>query len=237
MSARTGGAPATLEAEVRPPSPFRLGRGSTDRTLRVDRGIATRLLQVDCRPVLVRAWQPGPGRATLRAEAVAPARLPVPPICEELLPAGREELATAIERMRFALGVDEDMSAFHARFRPDPLVGPIIRRMPGFRPARRIWPWEAFAAAGVGPRSEASGAAVIERRIVGRWGARLGEGRGALRDVPAPALIAGRAPAELQSMDLSGGRSVALRQLATAVAGGHGDIARPSSYARLLPLP
>ncbi len=237
MPARTGGAPATLEAEVRPPSPFRIGRGSTDRTLRVDRGIATRLLQVDCRPVLVRAWQPGPGRVKFRAEAVDPARLTVPPVSDELLPAGREELATAIERMRFALGVDEDMSAFHQRFRRDPLVGPIIRRRPDFRPSRRIWPWEALAAAVCGQLIEASRAAVIERRIVGRWGARLGEGRGALRDVPAAAVIAGRAPAELQSMDLSGARSVALRKLAVAVSRGHGDITSPESNARFLAIP
>src|SRR6201996_6883152 len=200
MPARTGGAPATLEAEVRPPSPFRIGRGSTDRTLRVDRGIATRLLQVDCRPVLGRAWQPGPGRVKVRAEAVDPTRMTVPPVCDELLPAGREELATAIERMRFALGVDEDMSAFHQRFRRDPLVGPIIRRRPDFRPSRRIWPWEALAAAVCGQLIEASRAATIERRIVGRWGTRLGAvPRTALRDAPPAALIAGRAPAELQS--------------------------------------
>ncbi len=231
------GTPAVLEAEVRPPSPFRIGRASTDRTLRVDRGIATRLLQVDRRPVLVRAWQPGPGRVKLRAEAVDPARLTVPAFSDELLPAGREELTTAIERMRFALSVDDDLSAFHERFRRDPLVGPIIRRQPTFRPSRRIWPWEALAAAVCGQLIEASRAATIERRIVGRWGARLGEGRGALRDVPAAAIIAGRAPAELQSMDLSGGRSVALRKLATAVARGHCDIASPSSDARFLRIP
>ncbi|HVW48689.1 MAG TPA: hypothetical protein VHA76_16655 [Solirubrobacterales bacterium] len=231
------GAPAVLEAEVRPPSPFRIGRGSIDRTLRVERGIARRLLQVDRRPVLVRAWQPGPGRVKLRAEAIDPARLRVPAVGGELLPAGRAELATAIERMRFALGVDEDMGAFHARFRRDPLVGPLIRRLPDFRPARRVWPWEALAAAVCGQLIEASRAAVIERRIVGRWGARLGEGRGALRDVPAAALIAGRAPAELQSMDLSGGRSVALRKLAIAVARGHCDIASPDADARFLAIP
>jgi 3-methyladenine DNA glycosylase/8-oxoguanine DNA glycosylase len=234
----SGSAAATLEAEVRPPSPFRIGRGSTDRTLRVDRGIAQRLLQVDCRPVLVRAWQPGPGRVKFRAEAIDPRRLTVPPVCDELLPAGREELATAIERMRFALGVDEDMSAFHQRFRRDPLVGPIIRRIPDYRPSRRIWPWEALAAAVCGQLIEASRAATIERRIVGRWGARLGDhGRGALRDVPPPALIAGRAPAELQSMDLSGARSIALRRLAVDVVRGRSDITDPANDARLLAVP
>jgi len=236
MAARPG-APASLEVEVRPPSPFRFGRGSTDRTLRVERGIARRLLQVDCRPVLVRAWQPGPGRVKFHAEAVDPARLTFPVACGEPGWAGREELGIAIERMRFALGVDEDMSAFHRRFRRDPLVGPIIRRRPDFRPSRRVWPWEALAAAVCGQLIESSRAATIERRIVGRWGARLGEGREALRDVPAAAVIAGRAPAELQSMDLSGGRSMALRKLAIAVARGHCDIASPESDARFLAIP
>jgi len=203
----------------------------------VQRGVATRLLTVDCAPVLVRAWQPGPGRVKFRAEGVDPRGLTVPVLCEELRPADHAELATAIERLRFALGVDEDMAAFHRRFRRDPLVGPIIRRMPDFRPSRRVWPWEALAAAVCGQLIEASRAAVIERRIVGRWGARLCEGREALRDVPPPALIAGRAPAELQSMDLSGARSVALRKLAIAVASGHCDIASPQSDARFLAIP
>jgi 3-methyladenine DNA glycosylase/8-oxoguanine DNA glycosylase len=226
-----------LEVEVRPPSPFRLGRGSTDRTLRVERGVATRLLTVDCAPVLVRAWLRGPGRVAFRAEAVDPATLTVPVPCEELRPAGDPELQVATRRLRFALGVDEDMAAFHRRFRRDPLVGPIIRRRPDFRPSRRLWPWEALAAAVCGQLIEASRAATIERRLVGRWGARLGPGRTALHDVPQAKLIAGRAPAELQSMDLSGGRSVALRRLALDVARGRSDVADPADDARLLAVP
>jgi DNA-3-methyladenine glycosylase II len=232
------GTPAALEVEVRPPSPFRLGRGSTDRTLRIEGGVATRLLTVDCAPVLARAWLRGPGRVAFRAEAVDPTGLAVPVPCEELRGAGRPELATAIERLRFALGVDEDMSPFHQRFRRDPLIGPIIRRRPDFRPSRRLWPWEALAAAVCGQLIEASRAATIERRIVGRWGTRLGPtGRTALRDVPPATLIAGRAPAELQSMDLSGARSVALRKLARDVGGGYSDVGDPANDARLLAVP
>jgi 3-methyladenine DNA glycosylase/8-oxoguanine DNA glycosylase len=231
-------APAALEVEVRPPSPFRLARGSTDRTLRVERGVATRLLTVDRAPVLARAWMRGPGRVAFRAEAVDPAGLTVLVPCEELRTAGRPELATAVERLRFAVGVDEDMDAFHQRFRRDPLIGPIIRRRPDFRPSRRPWPWEALAAAVCGQLIEASRAATIERRIVGRWGASLGgRGRAALRDVPPAALIAGRAPAELQSMDLSGARSVALRKLAIDVVRGRSDVADPANDARLLAVP
>jgi DNA-3-methyladenine glycosylase II len=231
------GAAPSLEVEVRPPSPFRIGRGSTDRTLRVEGGIATRLLTVDCAPVLVRAWQRGPDRVAFRADPVDPARLTAPAACVELRPAGLAELEVAIERMRFALGVDEDMSAFHQRFRRDPLLGPIIRRRPAFRPSRRIWPWEALSAAVCGQLIEASRAATIERRLVGRWGTRLGEGRGALRDVPAAALIAGRAPAELQSMDLSGARSVALRKLAIEYTSGRCDVALAEHDPRLLAIP
>lgn len=229
---------ATLEVEVRPPSPFRLRRGSTDRTLRVERGVATRLLTVDRAPVLVRAWPRAAGGVVFRAEAVDPAAVTVPVAGEELRPAGRAELTIAIERLRFALGVDEDMAAFHHRFRRDPVVGPLLRRMPDFRPSRRLWPWEALAAAVCGQLIEASRAAVIERRIVGRWGARLGgPGRHVLRDVPSAALIAGRAPAELESMDLSGGRSVALRRLARDVALGRCDVASPDADVRLLATP
>ncbi|HVV90995.1 MAG TPA: hypothetical protein VHB53_10915 [Solirubrobacterales bacterium] len=231
------GRTASLEVEVRPPSPFRLGRGSADRTLRVQGGIATRLLTVERAPVLARAWMRGPGRVAFRAEAVDPAALTIPVPCEEPRPAGRAELATAIERLRFALGVDEDMSAFHRRFRRDPLVGPIVRRRPDFRPHRRPWPWEALAQAVCGQLIEASRAAVIERRVVGRWGARLGEGRGALRDTPPAALIAGRAPAELESMDLAGGRAVALVKLAAELVRGRCDVASPASDARLLAVP
>src|SRR4051812_50156528 len=66
---------SVAEAEVRPPSPYRLPRGSSDRTLRVRGGVATRLLHVGGSPVLVRAWQPARGRVRFRAEAVDPGRV------------------------------------------------------------------------------------------------------------------------------------------------------------------
>jgi 3-methyladenine DNA glycosylase/8-oxoguanine DNA glycosylase len=152
-------------------------------------------------------------------------------------PAQTGQLEEAIERMRCALWVDVDLSDFHRRFCRDPLIGPLIRRMPGFRPKGRPWPWEALAAAVVGQLIEASRAATIERRIAGRWGARLGEGREALRDVPGPSAIAGRAPAELEQMELVGKRALALRRLARDVAAGRCRIERPEGDARLLAMP
>jgi 3-methyladenine DNA glycosylase/8-oxoguanine DNA glycosylase len=84
---------------------------------------------------------------------------------------------------------------------------------------------------------ETSRATAIQRRIVRRWGPRLGEGKATLRDVPCAAVIAGRAPAELQSFDLAAGRAVALRQVARLVAGGRCDLADPAVDARLLRIP
>jgi DNA-3-methyladenine glycosylase II len=228
-----------VEVEVRPPSPYRMPRGSTDRTLRVQGGVATRLLHVDGCPVLVRAWQPARGRVRFRAEAVDPELVSVPSIvggpCGD--GAGREQLEQAIERMRCALWVDVDLSDFYRRFRGDRLIAPLIRRMPGFRPQGRPWPWEALAAAVVGQLIEAQRAALIERRIAGRWGSRLGEGRAALRDVPGPTVIAGRAPAELESMELVGKRAVALRRLARDVAAGRRRIEDAGGDKRLLATP
>lgn len=230
----------SLDVEVQPPSPFRLpAYSSEDRTIWVERGVVSRLLAVEGSPVLVRAWEKGRGRVALRAEAVDPAALVSP---RELpaspaRPAGPAALRLALERMRFALAVDDDLGEFYRRFRRDPLLGPQLRRRPYLRPRRRPWAWEALAWAVVKQLIESDRAARIQRRIVGRWGPRLGRERGALRDVPGAATIAGRAPAELTSMDLSAGRSLALRAVARDVVAGRCEPGDAAGDRRLLATP
>jgi 3-methyladenine DNA glycosylase/8-oxoguanine DNA glycosylase len=202
--------------------------------MRVRDGVLSRLLRVNESPVLVRAWEPGRDRVVLRAESVDPAVV-APPL--NARPAGAAQLRLAIERMRFALGVDDDLGDFYRRFRRDPLLGPLLRRRPWLRPRRRPWAWEALAWAVVKQLIESERAARIQRRIVGRWGARLGRDRAALRDVPGAATIAGRAPAELAAMDLSPGRSLALRAVAREIAAGRCDPADPAADRRLLSIP
>jgi 3-methyladenine DNA glycosylase/8-oxoguanine DNA glycosylase len=245
-----------LEVEVRPPSPFRLpGYSSEDRTMWVGNGVLSRLLRVEESPVLVRAWEPGKGRALFRAEPLDPAAVATPraipsPPSRSASPA---QLRLAIERMRFALGVDDDLAEFYRRFRRDHLLAPLLRRRPWLRPRRRPWAWEALAWAVVKQLIETERAAVIQRRIVGRWGSRLTWERSAarlrfeplsgsnlnhtLRDVPSAATIAGRAPAELAAMDLSPARSVALRAVAREIAAGRCDPADPAGDRRLLAVP
>jgi DNA-3-methyladenine glycosylase II len=229
--------PEPLTVDVRPPWPFRLPRGSGgDGTAVVRSGTLCRLLHVDERPVLVRAWQPHRQRVLLRAEALAPGSVVYPPVGgqpQAAEPAGADQLELAIERMRFAIGVDDDLSDFYSRFRGDSLLRPLIRRFPQLRPRRRPWPWEALAWAVTKQLIESPRAAAIQRRIVRRWGPRIGSGRAALHDVPTAAVIAGRAPAELEAIDLSGGRAVALRRIAHEVAAARCVPSDPGFDARL----
>jgi len=204
--------------------------------MRVERGVATRLLQVDGCPVLVRAWEAGKDRVALRAEPLDPGSIAAPGPAAEVpdREAGPAELDLALERMRFALGVDDDLGEFYRRFRGDPLLGPPLRRRPHFRPRRRPWPWEALAWAVVKQLIESGRAARIQRRMVGRWGVRLGSHREGLHDVPTPDLIAGRAPVELESMGLALKRAIALRAVAADVAAGRCDPGEPGADCRLL---
>ncbi len=226
-----------LEVDVIPPSPFRLPRyGGEDGVMRVERGVAVRLLHVDGCPVLTRAWEPAKGLVTVRAEPLDPDSIAAPGPAADAPSgdAGEPELELAVERMRFALGVDDDLGDFYRRFRGDPLLGPLLRRRPYLRPRRRPWAWEALAWAVVKQLIETGRAARIQRRMVGRWGLRLGAGRDSLRDVPTPDLIAGRAPAELESIGLALKRAIALRAVAADIAAGRCDPAEPDGDRRLL---
>jgi 3-methyladenine DNA glycosylase/8-oxoguanine DNA glycosylase len=228
-----------LELTLTPPSPYRLpAHGGEDGVMSVRSGIASRLLVVDDSPVLVRAWHPDRARVALRAEPLDPDAVRVPePARADLRPAEAGELEVAAERMRFALGVDDDLGEFFRRFRRDPLLGPLVRRRPWRRPPRRPWPWEALAWAVVKQLIETSRAARIQRRIVGRWGVRAGAQRGALRDVPGAGLIAGRAPAELEALGLSPKRSVALAAIARLVSSGRVAPGEEAGDRRLLAVP
>jgi DNA-3-methyladenine glycosylase II len=219
-----GGSPpapagASLEVEVRPPWPYRLpGGGGGDAVMRVRRGVVTRLVHVEEAPVVVRAWQRRDGSVVLHAAG-----------------AGADRLRVAIERMRFALGVDDDYRALYDRFRADRLLATAIRRVRWHRPRRRPWAWEALAWSITKQLIESGRAAAIQRRMVFLWGARWeGPDGSTLRDVPTAELLAGRAPAEVAAVDLAPARALALIRVAREVARGRVDPADPSDDQRLL---
>jgi 3-methyladenine DNA glycosylase/8-oxoguanine DNA glycosylase len=203
-------APYELRIEVTPPWPFRLPRSSgMDGVLRCRHGVLQRLLHdSDGEPVVVRVAQTAPDRVLFGAQA------------------GSEAAAAwAIERMRFALGVDDDLREFHETFRDDPLIGGAVRAQPGLRLRRRPVPFEALAWAITEQLIEYVRAAAIQRRIVWKLG-RHHEASG-LRDLPAPATLADQAPALLCSFDLADKRALALRRVAREVASGRVDLHDP----------
>lgn len=216
-------------------------RGGVDGVMKVHAGVATRLLSVDGAAVLVRAWNPRPRVVAIRADRVelfsaGENGANASPASRD--PATREQLEIAVERMRFALGVDDDLSEFFRMFRRDRLLGPLIRRRPDRRPRRRPWAWEAFAWAVTEQLIEATRAFEIQRRIVRRWGPKIALPSGEmLRDVPGAESIAGRSPAELESAGLSARRAIALRAVAREVSLGRCNLSQAGSDRRLLSIP
>jgi 3-methyladenine DNA glycosylase/8-oxoguanine DNA glycosylase len=213
-----------LREEVRPPWPFRLPlHGGADGVLRHRNGVLHRLLHHEGRPVVVRVAQTSPETVLFGA-------------CADTRAAARHGIA----RMRFALGVDDDLRAFHERFRADPLIGHSVRRRLHLRIRRRPEPFEALAWAICEQLIEFERAAEIERRIVWRMGPRWDSDGVSLRDVPSAEAIAGLAPAYLQSLDLGGSRARTLVRAAREVARRRIDLHAPNherSWQRLRAIP
>jgi 3-methyladenine DNA glycosylase/8-oxoguanine DNA glycosylase len=141
--------------------------------------------------------------------------------------------------MRFATGIDDDLAAFHARFRDDPVLGRALRASPALRVRRNPDPWETLMWAITEQLIDMSRAVAIQRRMIAAHGRRLG----AWRDSPSPAAVAALAPAELEACGLAAKRALALRRAAREVAEGRVALARPASFgadadfARLLAIP
>jgi DNA-3-methyladenine glycosylase II len=211
-----------VRVEVIAPWPFRLpAHDGRDGVLRRRGGVLERLLHLDGRPVVVRVAQTGERCVLFGAWAQDHA-----------------DAEAAIARMRFALGVDDDLRPFWERYRDDPLVGPSLRRRPWLRVARRPVAFEALAWAICEQLIQTSQAVRIEARIVHALGPRC-EATG-LRDVPDAAAIAACSPARLESFELGGRRAIALVRVAREVTRGRIELDGPDherGWRRLLAIP
>ena len=198
-----------VRVTVAPRSPFRLRRtGTPDGLMRMRAGALQRLLHVDGQPVLAGVVQPAPGRVVFGARAKS-----------------EDAAMRAIERLRFATGVDDDLAPFHAEYRDDPLIGRVLRAHPGMRPNRRPEPFEALVGAITEQLIEFGRAVEIQRRLIAILGRRCAET--GMRDAPTPLAVAGAAPARLESLDLAGRRCLTLRRAAAEVARGRVDLDAP----------
>jgi 3-methyladenine DNA glycosylase/8-oxoguanine DNA glycosylase len=195
-----------LERDVVPCGPYRMPRAGRDGVLRrrkQDRALV-RLIHHGDEPAVVSA-RPCGGAVRIRAEAES-----------------RVAAAFAIDRMRFALGVDHDLGPFQRLFRRDPLIGPVIRRRPWLRPGRIADPFQALAWAITEQLIEVERAEAIQRRLVWRYGRVSNCGQ--WRDAPSAAQLAGRAPAELEGCDLAGKRAIAMVRAGREVTSGRADL-------------
>src|SRR3954454_15451520 len=198
-----------IRTEVQPAWAFRMPVGGTaDGVSRRRNGVRERLLHLDGRAVVVRVAQTAADRVLFGAHGP-----------------DEDTARRAIERMRFALGVDDDLRPFYERIKSDPLIGASVRARPWTRVTRRPEPFEALAWAITEQLIEFARAAAIQRRVVRRWGHRCA--RTGLRDAPDALTLSRVSPAELQSCDLSAGRALALIRCAREVAAGRVDLRAP----------
>ncbi|MEV4420504.1 hypothetical protein AB0L40_11085 [Patulibacter sp. NPDC049589] len=235
-----------VRAEIGPPGPYRLPRPTAEGLLRRRGDVLFRFVRAGDHDVLLRAAQLRDGRVVLGARARpvhagpaagrgAPGRS-VPggaprggdgPLRGADAETARAAAAAALERWRFALGVDVDLSPFVAAHRDDPLIGPSIRTRPWLGPSRRLSVFEALLCAVCEQLIAYEDAVRIERRLIARHGpARAPDvaTHPRLRDAPDAAAVAhGLVPAHLEACGLAPKRATALHRAARELASGRID--------------
>lgn len=247
----------SIEVAVKPRAPLRMPRlVGGDRVFRLRGPWLERLLILDGETMLVRVRQGRGGEFVFAAEPVEPALLEGPGV-SSLREAEEEKLEEGIARMRFSLGVDDDLREFVEAFRGDPLLGPAISGRIDRRPMRRPVAWEALLWAITEQLIEYRRAARIQRQLIRRFGVRFapgvsvrsadldrplarsprGRGEFVLASVPSPQAIADAAPAEIEACGLSARRSIAMIKVAREVASGRVDPEDGSGDPRLLGIP
>ncbi len=130
-----------------------------------------------------------------------------------------EGLIHIVQRVRHTFGLDDDIDVAAAKLVRDPLLGPLVRRLPGLRVPGTWDPFETAVRAICGQMISVGAARTLVERIVARHGIEV-HGLGALglsRVFPSPAELA---RADLDGIGLTATRIEAVHTLATALASG-----------------
>jgi len=178
-----------VRAELRPTGPYSLrvsGRHASDATRVVADGTYRATIQSEGRLERVHAVQHADGTIVVAADSDA-----------------------GVEHVRFALGLDDDHSAFLERFRDDSLLGETLRRLRGLRPMRTATVAQALLRAVCGQLIQASRAREIERTIVRAATPALG----GLHAAPTASELGRFSPAELGRLGLGARRAACLIRL------------------------
>ena len=178
----------TSERVVRPAGPYSLAltvRHATDATRCVRDGVFTAAMRVGDRAELGSARQLVDGRVVLRAESEA-----------------------GLDRLGFALALDDDHSEFLRRFRHDAMIGSATLRFRGLRQPRLGSVAHALLRAFCGQLIDTRQARLLEQRILRATCEPLPGS--ALREPPTTATFASLSPSRLRELGLHARRSAAL---------------------------
>jgi AraC family transcriptional regulator, regulatory protein of adaptative response / DNA-3-methyladenine glycosylase II len=131
------------------------------------------------------------------------------------------DLGTAVQRCRRLLDLDADPAAVADVLGGDPMLGPIVRRLPGRRVPGSVDGAELAFRAVLGQQVSVAGASTLAGRLVARCGEPLpgslvSEGEGLTHVFPGPEDVAG---AKLDRFGVPAARAEALRTLARALNG------------------
>jgi len=177
-----------VEIAVRPRGPYSLAlsaRLAGDATRRVREGLVT----ARCGGGVARAFQSRDGTVTIRSES-----------------------ATAAEKLRWMLALDDDHSEFLLRFADDPLVGRATKHLRGFRPLRTATVAQAVLRAVCGQLIDSKTARSLERSVIRALQGRAVAATG-LSEPPTTSTLAAVAPFELRRLGLHERRGAAVVRL------------------------
>jgi AraC family transcriptional regulator, regulatory protein of adaptative response / DNA-3-methyladenine glycosylase II len=140
------------------------------------------------------------------------------------------DLGTAVQRCRRLLDLDADSVAIADVLGSDPLLGALVRRLPGRRVPGSVDGTELAFRAVLGQQVSVAGARTLAGRLVARLGEPLPEKLAAERDEPTHLFPGPHAVAEaaLHGLGVPEARRETLRTLALALAGG-GIVLDPGS--------
>ncbi|MCG3040908.1 helix-turn-helix domain-containing protein [Streptomyces sp. S1A] len=128
------------------------------------------------------------------------------------------DLTTAVQRMRRLFDLDADPYAVADRLGRDPLLGPLVRRLPGLRSPGASDPHEAAVRAVLGQQVTVGAARTLTGALVAAYGKPLPAPDGGLTHLfPDPGILAG---APLEELSMPGSRRRAVRAVAAALADG-----------------
>jgi 3-methyladenine DNA glycosylase/8-oxoguanine DNA glycosylase len=175
-----------VEIVVRPRGPYSLALSARlvgDATRRLREG----LLTARCGGDVARAFQSRDGTVTIRSES-----------------------ATAAEKLRWMLALDDDHSEFLRRFEDDPLLGRATKHLRGFRPVRTATVAQALLRAVCGQLIDSKTARTLERSVIRAVSPPATDG---LSEPPPTAALAAAAPFELRRLGLHERRGAAVVRL------------------------